>query len=163
AWVSNHKNGEIFCISSSPGWLVARARVRCLVLTCQRGTLRGRSGGGRADSWAGIFCPPERLQGIQTTICNSDGSADHAVRSVSAQRLGIGLRREADEAPAAEVENGPLDHGGLVEHQRDRLLLSEPFLVLVRQLAERRAGTVEQRVPADLARPGFEPAAIDAF
>src|SRR5262249_42881663 len=113
--------------------------------------------------WAGIFCPPERLQEIQTTIAIADGSAGHAVRSVSAQRLGIGLRREADEAPATEVENRPLDHGGLVEHQRDRLLLSEPVLVLVRQLAERRAGTVEQRVPADLARPGFEPAAIDAF
>jgi hypothetical protein len=50
----------------------------------------------------------------------------------------------------------------LRQHQCDSLLLIETDLVLVRQLAERRAGAVEQRFPADLLAPPLQPFAIDA-
>src|SRR5712691_11222295 len=80
-----------------------------------------------------------------------------------AQCLLVRLWLEPDDELAAHGQNGPLDHGRLVEHQRDRLLLGEPVLVLLRQLAERRAGAVEQRLPADLARPALKPGALDPF
>src|ERR1700730_1157831 len=69
---------------------------------------------------------------------------------------------EADQKLAADIEHRPLDHRGLGDHQRDRLLLAEAFLVLVRQLAEGRAGAIEQALPADLGGPAFEAAALDA-
>src|SRR5262245_65687399 len=79
----------------------------------------------------------------------------------SAKRLIVGLGLEADDELALHVEHRPLDHGGLIEHQRDRLLLRDRRLVLVRELAERRAGAVEQRFPANGTRPALEPLAID--
>src|SRR5262245_53276758 len=65
--------------------------------------------------------------------------ADRLVRSMSmgllarrlAQRLLVGLRAEAHDKLAAHVEDRPLDHRRLIEHQRDRLPLGDPVLVLV--------------------------------
>src|SRR5262245_58129624 len=50
----------------------------------------------------------------------------------------------------------------MLEHQGNRLLLAEPFPVSLRQLAEGRARAVEQRLPADRARPALQRAAVDA-
>src|SRR5262245_9383006 len=79
----------------------------------------------------------------------------------SAERLIVGLGLEADDELALHVEHRPLDHGGLIEHQRDRLPLRDGRLVLVGELAERRPGAVEQRFPANGTRPALEPLAIN--
>src|SRR5262249_19678886 len=71
------------------------------------------------------------------------------------------LRPEAHVELAADVEHRPPDHRRLRDHQRDRLLLGEPGLVLLRQRAERAAGAIDERLPARLARPAFEHAALD--
>src|SRR5262249_16218387 len=54
---------------------------------------------------------------------------------------------------AADFQHRPLDHRWLRQHQRQRLFLVEAFLVGVGQLLERRAGAIEQRLPARLATP----------
>ena len=66
--------------------------------------------------------------------------------------LAVDVRLESDQQFAAEIEHRALDHRGLRQHQRQRLALVEAFLVAVRQLLERRAGAVEQRLPARLRR-----------
>src|SRR5205085_2188395 len=64
------------------------------------------------------------------------------------------LRFEPDQHFAAgKLEHRPLDQRRLRQHQRDGLLLGEALLVLVRQLAERGAGLVQQGLPADLFGP----------
>jgi hypothetical protein len=80
----------------------------------------------------------------------------------AAECLGVLLGLESHQQLAADIEHRALDHRRLREHQRDRLLLREPFLVLVRKLAERGAGAVEQRLPSARARPALERAAVDA-
>src|SRR5262249_6399342 len=72
------------------------------------------------------------------------------------------LRLEADDELAADVEHRPLDHRRLRHHQGDRLLLGQVALVLVGQRAKGRSGAIEEGLPSDVARPGFEPAALDA-
>src|SRR5262245_36006792 len=74
----------------------------------------------------------------------------------------VGLEPD-QQAAAAEVEHRPLDHRRLRQHQRNRLLLVDRLFVLVGQLAEGRAGAVEQRVPADLLAPPLQPLAVDAI
>src|SRR5262245_8689849 len=81
----------------------------------------------------------------------------------SAEILLVLLRLESDEQAAADLEHRPLDERGLREHQGDRLRLGEARLVVLGQPAEGRAGAVHQRLPADLARPRFEPVALDAL
>src|SRR5579862_931894 len=77
--------------------------------------------------------------------------------------LAVKLRLEADhELAAADIEHRPLDHRRLRQHQRDGLLLVDPGLVLVRQLAKRHAGAIEQSLPADPLAPLLQPLAIDA-
>src|ERR1700694_1368150 len=77
--------------------------------------------------------------------------------------LAVKLRLEADQQfAAAEIEHRPLDHGRLSQHQRDGPLLVDPGLVLVRQLAKRHAGPVEQRLPTDFLAPALQPLALDA-
>src|SRR3954451_8962346 len=79
------------------------------------------------------------------------------------QRLVVGLGLETDQnAAAAEIEHRPLDHRRLFQHQRERLLLVDTGLGLVGQLAERRAGAVQERFPAGLLRPALQPVAVDA-
>src|SRR5262249_61675313 len=76
--------------------------------------------------------------------------ADRLVRSMFiedalaalTERLLVSLRTEADDQLAAHVEHRPLDHRRLIEHQRDRLLLGDPILVHVRELADARAPPV---------------------
>src|SRR5438132_920883 len=79
-----------------------------------------------------------------------------------AEGLGVLLGLEADEQLAVDVEHRPFDHRGLRGHQRERLLLAQPVLVLRRQGAEGTAGAVEQGLPADGAGPAFKRAARDA-
>src|SRR4051812_6330841 len=81
---------------------------------------------------------------------------------LAAECLGVLLGLESHQELAADIEHRTLDHRRLREHQRDGLLLREPFLVLVRELAERGAGAVEQRLPTGCARPALERAAVDA-
>src|SRR5512139_1603100 len=67
------------------------------------------------------------------------------------------LRLEADYHLAAwQLQHRTLDHRGLRQHQRDRLLFGDAFLVLVGQFLEGGAAAVEQRFPADLLRPAFQ-------
>src|SRR5262245_50496522 len=67
------------------------------------------------------------------------------------KHLLVNLRLEADDDVPAKLEHRPLDERRMRKHERDRLHLAERELVLLGQLAERRAGAVEQRLPADLA------------
>src|SRR5215208_3358010 len=78
------------------------------------------------------------------------------------KRLFIKLRLETYHDGAAEIEHGALDHGGLVEHERDGLALVETGLVGIRQLAEGRTRAVQKRLPADIAGPGFQTRTVDA-
>ena len=71
-------------------------------------------------------------------------------------------RREAEQAALAEVEQGPLDHRGLGQHQRDRLVFVEADFVAVRQLAEGGAGAIQQFLPAKLGGPAAQPRRVDA-
>src|SRR5450432_727279 len=70
--------------------------------------------------------------------------------------LGVDLRLEAYEALAAEIEHRALDHRGLRHHQGERLLLVQALLLSVRQFLERRAGPIEQGLPADFVAPGLQ-------
>ena len=67
-----------------------------------------------------------------------------------------------DDAAVVPLGHRALDHRGLRQHQRDRLLLGQAFLVLVGKRAEGRTGAIEQALPAGRARPGFERVAADA-
>src|ERR1700761_579908 len=79
------------------------------------------------------------------------------------ERRRVKLRLEANQnLAAAELEHRPLDHRRLSPHQRHRLVGIEAILVPVGQLAERRAGPIEQRLPADFLFPALEPLALDA-
>src|SRR6202008_3693865 len=78
------------------------------------------------------------------------------VLAALAERGFINLRLEADEELAVRLQYGTLDHGRLRSHERDGLLFREAVLVLVGQSAERRAGAVEEHLPARLLHPGFE-------
>src|SRR5690348_8000221 len=81
----------------------------------------------------------------------------------SRHRRLVKLGLEADQnLAAAKLEHRPLDHRRFPQHQRRRLPGIEPVLVLVRQFAERRAGAVEQRLPAHLLLPALQPLARDA-
>jgi hypothetical protein len=75
----------------------------------------------------------------------------------------VQLRLEPDEALRAKVQHGTLDHRGLREHEVDRLLLVEPGLVGLRQLAKRRAGPVEEDLPPEFTTPALQPLAVDSF
>jgi hypothetical protein len=77
---------------------------------------------------------------------------------------GIFVRLEADQNLAAgKFQYRALDHRGLRQHQRDGLFLRKPFLILIGQFLECRAGAVEQNFPTDFLRPAFQLAALDAF
>src|SRR5262245_24432118 len=67
--------------------------------------------------------------------------------------LPVRLRCEAHQELAAAIEHRPLDHRGLRQHQRERLLLVEPVLVLVGELAEGRSRNLIS-APIRLRRPG---------
>src|SRR5690606_32085383 len=83
-------------------------------------------------------------------------------RSAAAQRLGVELRPESHDPPLAEIEHRPLDHRRLRQHQRDRLLLVQPRLVGLGQLAEGGAGAVQQPLPAMFPRPAAQPVLVDS-
>src|SRR4030088_1781834 len=74
---------------------------------------------------------------------------------------GILLGLEADQQLAVDVEHRPRDHRRLGNHQRRRLLPGEVFLVLVGQLAEGRASSVEQGLPAEPRNPAFQPLTLE--
>src|SRR5947209_3890631 len=100
--------------------------------------------------------PPPR----STTAWNGISAT---LRLARRQGVGIKLGLEADhELATPKLQHRPLDDRGLRQHQRDRLLLGQAFLLLVGQLAESRAGFVEQALPADLLCPAFQLAALNA-
>src|SRR5262245_25060046 len=68
-----------------------------------------------------------------------------------AQGLAVSLGFESNQnTTAAEVEHRPLDHRGLLQHQRDGLFLVDAGLGLVGEFLEGGAGAIEQRLPAGL-------------
>ena len=69
------------------------------------------------------------------------------------ERLGVGVGLEADQQLAVDVEHRPLDHRRLRRHQGQRPVPIDINAVGLRQLAERRAGTVEQNLPTRLVGP----------
>src|SRR5882724_4524346 len=77
--------------------------------------------------------------------------------------LGVDFRLEADQQFAAEIEHRPLDHRGLLQHQSDGLAFVQAFPVAVGQFAERGAGAIEQRFPAEFIGPLLEFFLGDAF
>src|SRR5690349_21664292 len=103
--------------------------------------------------------------GSPSRACGAPGMTPRKVAAFGTlpNRLFVLFRLEPHDKAAAEVEDGALDHGGLVEHEREGLALVEAGLLVVRQLAEGRAHPVEQRLPADVAGPGLEPRAVDPF
>src|SRR5262245_8783452 len=109
----------------------------------------GARSGGAGGSQRGARTPPGGWTPLPTQA------------SWLTEGLPVGLRRDAHQELAARIEQRPLDHRVLRQHQRERIFLVEPVLVLVGKLAEGRAGAVEKRLPADIARPGFEPRALD--
>src|SRR6185437_7627375 len=89
-------------------------------------------------------------------------SPGYALVAPSRERRGVLLRLKPDQELAADHEHRTFDHRRLRDHQGDRLFLGERVLVLLGQRAERGAGAVEQRLPADLAGPAFEACTLDA-
>ncbi len=76
---------------------------------------------------------------------------------------GLIVRRlEPDEDAAALLQHRALDHGGLRQHQGDRLLLREVRAVRIGQLLEGGSGLVEQWFPTHGPDPALQPLPVDA-
>src|SRR5690348_3160180 len=75
------------------------------------------------------------------------GASAKRPNSTGRKSLRVGIRLEADQEPAADVEHRPLDHRRLCDHQRNGLGLAQAGLVGVGQRPESRAGPVEERLP----------------
>ena len=108
-----------------------------------------RIGGSLAESdfrppviWVPIVRAPSRAARFSTGSASPTGRS-RPIRRAARRSARDGARcrvsgLETDhELAAAEIEDRPLDHRGLRQHQRDRLLLGDAVLVLVGQFLER--------------------------
>ena len=96
-----------------------------------------------------------------TAVADLEGLAAGRPLDVSGEDGGVDLGLEADGQAPVHIEDGPLDHRRLGDHQRDGLVLVDALLVGVGKRPEGRAGPVEQHVPADLAGPGLQRRRVD--
>src|SRR5262249_9186703 len=89
-----------------------------------------------------VWCSIQLSYGRARGIARGSGRRWQG-RGLASPRLAEGLlvllRLESNEELAVDVEHRAFDHRGLRSHQRDRLLLAQPFLILRRQGAERAA------------------------
>src|SRR6185312_2238359 len=79
------------------------------------------------------------------------------------EQLHVLVRPEAHDNLALQLQHRALYHRGLRQHQSDGFFPGQPVLVGVGQLFECRSGAVEQRFPARLFYPAFQPRLVDAL